>query len=971
MDPERFEVVKRLLIALEDVPAGERTAYLDRACAGDASLRQEVDSLLMDGKVPTLLRTKGMTEQVAAILQEGDAAVGRQIGPYRLVEVLGQGGMGVVYRALQSSPIQREVALKLVRPGMDSARVVARFESERQAVALMEHPGIAHVYDAGAAEDGRPYFAMELVRGEAITDWAARERPPLAERLRLFLQVCDAVQHAHQRGIIHRDLKPSNVLLTRQDAQLVPKVIDFGIAKAIEPGVMASPGTLGETILGTPEYMSPEQAGLLELGVDTRTDVYSLGVMLYELVSGQRPYQLERRTLAELDRLQRTRPRPPSQVEPSVGLRTRRGRRSDIDAVALMAMERSPDDRYASVERLADDVRRVLEHRPVRARTQTWTYRTSRFVRRHALGVGTAAVVLLLVAASGIAVVRERNRAVASEARAVREAANARTEAAKASEVARFLTDLFRESDPDRARGASVTARELLERGAQRISSELGSQDEVRASLMDTIGTVYRLVGQVDKAEALTTEALAVRRRVLGSEHPDVAQSLDNLGQLARERTTYDVAERYHREALAQRRKLLDPKHPDLAQSLGNLSLALRERGQLDEAETLAREALAIRLAALGPDHPDVWTTSNLLADITFSRGRPQEAERLHRDVLAARRRILPADHPAIAVSINNVALVLGQSGRYDEAEPLFREALALRRRTLDADHPELTSSINNLASLLHDLGRWDEAEPLYREALALDRRRSGNRHMDVAVDLNNLASLVEDRGRPSEAEPLYEESLRIRLALQGEQHPSVATVFNNLGRLRFTRGDLAGAEQALRRALAIREALGLGAHPRQATTLAWLGRVFQARGNRPEAERLLRSALAIEREASPDGSAGRAAILVSLGALLVRNRDPGAAEPLLTEALAWRRKNQPRADRLTGEAEAALAECLIRLSRAAEAEPLLLSALETAPDKRGAMLYSRRAVLELLVAANDQLGRAAEAAAFRARLTE
>ncbi len=832
MDAERFGAVKRLLIALDETPPGERAAYLDRACAGDAALRAEVESLLDDG-VPSIMRTGGLVARVAPLLDDGAAALGSRIGPYRLTSVLGQGGMGVVYRAEQTEPIHREVALKLVRPGMDSARVITRFESERQALALIDHPGIARVFEAGSADDGRPYFVMELVHGEPITDFCVRERPALAVRLRLFLQVCEAVQHAHQRGIIHRDLKPSNVLLTHQGADLVPKIIDFGIAKATDQAAAAMfPGTLDGQILGTPEYMSPEQAGIIDAGVDTRTDVYALGVMLYELVSGHRPYELPKRTALELERALRTPPRPPSQIDPAATGGFLRHRAHDIDAVALMAIERQPDDRYASVEQLADDVRRVTELRPVRARTQTWTYRSRRFVGRNVAAVATAALVVLMLVASGVAIVRQRNLAIASEARAVREADTARTEAAKASEVARFLTELFRESDPARARGASVTARELLERGAERVSTELGSQDGVRATLMDTIGVVYRLLGLLDEAEALTTEALEIRRRTYGDEHADVATSLDNLGQIARERTTFDIAEQYHRRSLAMRERLLEPGHPDVVQSQHNLALALKERGRYDDAETLGRDALASRRARLGPGHPDVLSTASLLADVEFARGRPTEAERLHRDVLEARRRVLLPGHPVLAASISKVADVLAQSGRVAEAEPLFREALALRRKAYDAGHSEVAAGINDLASALHDLGRLTEAEPLYREALAIDRRARGNQHMDVAIDLNNLGSLLEDRGELEQARRLFEESLAIRVALLGEQHPSVATVRNNLGRLAFTRGDLAAAERALRRALAIREEFDTGSHPRQATSLTWLGRVLEARGN-------------------------------------------------------------------------------------------------------------------------------------------
>jgi len=949
MNPERFAAIKRVIGSLDGIAPAERSAYLDRACAGDASLRADVESLML-ADVPSIIHTGGLAVHLAPMLAADHAAPGHRVGPYRLIEVLGEGGMGVVYRAEQTTPIHREVALKLVPFGMDTATVLSRFESERQALAMMNHPYIAQALDAGAGEDGRPYFVMELVRGEPVTDYCGREKPGLSARLRLFLQICEGIQHAHQRGIIHRDLKPSNVLLTRSGAGLVPKIIDFGIAKAVkDTGRTLFMSTLDGQIVGTPEYMSPEQAGVIDAGLDTRSDVYSLGVMLYELVSGRRPYELNRRTAIDLERALRAPVVPPSRIERKNGAPTTRGQAArDLDAVVLMAIERLPDDRYASVEQLADDVRRVLEHRPIRARRPTWTYRARRFVRRNAVGVAMAAVIAALLVGGGVAVVLQRNRAVASEARALNEAIRARAEADKASAVARFLTDLFRESDPAQARGAAITARELLDRGAQRLDNELASQDAVRATLMDTIGVVYRQLGMIDASERITTDALDIRRRVLGAQAADVAISLDNLGQIARERTRYDQAEQRHRDALAIRRRLLDPMDPAVAESLSNLALALRERGKYDEAETAVREALAIRRARLGPEHNDTLASMNVLGDIESSRGRFADAGRLYEEVLASRRRNLPPNHPRIAISLNNVAGTRARAGRLAEAEAMYRESLEIRRKILPPDHPDVTTSELNLGSTLHDLGRLDEAEPLLRAALASDRRHSGDQNMDVAIDLNNLASLLEDRGQFKEAGTLYEESLSIRLALQGEMHPSIPTILSNIGRLRFTEGALAEAERTLQRAISLRRALKLEAHPRQATTIAWLGRVFEARGRLAEAEQQYKDALRIERTADPSGP-GAAGILVSLGHLMVERGDAAHAEPLLREALTTRRQSLPAGHRAIAEAEAALADCLIRQGRTRDAAPLLVSAARTAPPEPTSLLYSKRTVLTLL----------------------
>jgi tetratricopeptide (TPR) repeat protein len=950
MDAERFAIVKSILVTLDSTPPAERAAYLDHACGGDAALRAEIESLLTDG-TPSLLRTGGLADRIAPIVAGDRDAVGAQVGPYRLIDVLGEGGMGVVYHAEQTTPIHRDVALKLVPPHLDSARVLARFESERQAIARMNHPYIAQALDAGAGEDGRPYVAMELVRGEPVTAYCARENPPLAARLQLFLQICDAIRHAHQRGIIHRDLKPSNILLTRQGTDMVPKVIDFGIAKAIgEDASRQSLKTVADQMPGTPEYMSPEQAGIIDAGLDTRTDVYSLGVILYELVSGRRPYELEKRTPLELERALRTPPPPP-------GL-------GDIDAVALMAMERRPDDRYASVEQLADDVRRAMEHRPVRARTQTWRYRGSRFVRRHAGAVATAVFVLILVVSGVIAIVGQRNRALASEGLAVSEAARARAEAGKASAVAGFLTDLFRESDPANARGATVTARELLDRGAARISTELASQDAVRATLMDTIGVVYRMLGMITESESMATGALTIRRAV-APESLDVAQSLEHLGQLARVRSQFDKAASLHREALAMRRRLLPPGDPAIAESLTSLGQDLRELSQYDEAAALVDEAIAIRRGVLGPDHADTLASLKALADIRDSDGKFAEAERLSGEVLATRRRLLPADHPLVASSIADLAGVVSREGRLQEAETMFREALAIRQKVLTADHPDVTSTKVNLSRTLRNQGRIDEAEPIMREALAADRRHFGNQHMNVAVNLNYLASILQDRRKFPEAAKLYEESLAIRIALVGEVHPLVAVIHHNFGHLRLKQGLLDEAERSFRRAIDVRRKLGQDSHRQTGETIMQLGRVLEARGRLADAEQQFNIALAIQRAASPAGSPSTADVLESLGYLMVRQKKAAAGEPLIREALEFRRRSLPAGHRTIALDETDLAECLIDQAKWAEAESLLLSALKSLPDSTPPIGLRQRA-LGLLVTLYDSTGRPAEAARYR-----
>ena len=963
MTPERFEAVKRVLMAVMALPPDERRGYLDRECAGDAALRDEVAALL-SADLPSLMHTGGLARRLDTIAATPEPS-GRQIGRYRILGVLGEGGMGIVYRAEQTAPIRRQVALKLVPPGWDSAPMVARFASERQTLARMNHPYIAQVYDAGSAEDGQPFFAMELVEGEPITEYCSREQPPLEIRLRLFLQICDAVCHAHQRGIIHRDLKPSNILLTRQGTDLVPKVIDFGIAKAIagDDGHRFVTTMHGQ-IIGTLEYMSPEQAGVIEAEVDTRSDVYALGIVLYELLSGTRPYTLRRRTALALEIATRTPPVPPSQV----GRSQRSGRarwRSDLDAVALMAVERLPDDRYASVEQLANDVRNVIGQRPVRARTQTWIYRTQKFVRRHAVIVAAASLAAAVGMAGGLAIVSQRNRAVASEARAVAEAATARAEAEKATAVSQFLTNLFQASNPANALGANATARDLLARGERRLATDLGSQDAVRATLMDIIGVVYQQLGMIDDSERITRESLAVRRRIFGDVHADVATTLDNLGQLMRYRTRYAEAVPMHHEALSIRRAVFGPRHAAPANSLNNLGLALLQWGRPHEAEPFIREGLEIRIEQLGAEHVDTTVSMSNLGDVLEDLGHFEEAARWYRQAIDVRQRTLAPNHPRQALVLAKLSSLLLTEGKFGEAESLSRRVLAIRREIYDADHPDIALAKNQLASLLLEIDQVDEAEALLREARATIRRRYGERHMELAACLLNLGAVSEARGQLGEARALYEQALAITIELQGPEHELAATALTSLGRVHYVQGALADAERDLRRAIGIREALRLQRTPRHAVALRWLGRVKKSGGRLVEAKADLETALAIDRGVLPAGSAGTAATLVAMGRLMMRQDQPSAADPLLRDALAWRRANLPVKHGAIGEAEAGLGEALLVQEKYPEAEALLLSALATVPGAPTPLAYNRASVRTLVVRLYEALGQPHKAAAY------
>ena len=780
----------------------------------------------------------------------------RHVGQYALTGVLGSGGMGVVYRAEQQRPLRRTVALKLIRRGLDTDRVIARFEAERLALARMNHSGIARVFDAGSTDDGRPYVVMELVEGQPITAFCDAAGAGIRERLTLFVAACRAVQHAHQKGIVHRDLKPSNILVTVEEGAPAPKVIDFGIAK-----VVADEGEDGHTLthdggfVGTPDYMSPEQAGVVLGDVDTRTDVYALGVVLYELLAGRKPRVFESTTRDEIQRVLRDHAavRPSTAVEGGPGPRWRRApepdsttwaqvatarrttperlRRTlagDLDTIVLKAMAFEPGRRYASVDQFAEDIERYLKGQPVLARPDAWAYRTGKFVRRHRLAVGGVALVALALV--GVSVLTTRQAARAAQERDRAEAVN------------RFLVEMFEQVSPSRALGERLSAVQVIERGTATLRSELQDQPEVKAALLLTLADVHENLGRFPEARDLAAEAVALREG-LGDDLAS-ADALIQYGDAARRAEDLPRAEPAIRRGLAIRRARLGDEAPEVAHALHNLALLVHDQGRSSEAEAMFREAIRIYRAAGAPALEVALSLSGLGTTLRGA-SRYQEAETVLRETLALRQSVLPADHPRLLQSMRQLAQVLNYVNRNEEAEVLFRDVLMRADRVLGPDHPDTEGVVNDLASLLHDRGRLDDAERLYARALAAGRSRPPS--LGLALQLNNIATLYEDQGRFAEAVPLYRESLDLRTRLRGPGHSSVATAMNNLGRLTATLGDLAEGERLLRSALTIRFASDGADHLLTARTRYNLGRVLRMRGEHAGARRELDAALAIQ----------------------------------------------------------------------------------------------------------------------------
>jgi len=773
-----------------------------------------------------------------------------KVANYRLIQKVGEGGMGEVWEAQQEQPVRRKVAVKLIKWGLETKHVVARFESERQALALMDHPNVARVFDAGATETGRPYFVMEYVKGVPITEHCDRYRLTTRERLRLYQQVCDGVQHAHQKGIIHRDIKPSNILVTIQDDKPVPKIIDFGVAKATAQRLTEKTvfTELGQMI-GTPQYMSPEQAEMTHQDIDTRTDVYSLGMVLYELLVGALPYDARELREAGFDEMRR-RIREDEPSKPSTRLSTlgeagtesaRKRRtdsrslirqlRGDLDWITMRALEKDRTRRYGAALELAADIGRHLRNEPVLAGPPSVTYRARKFVMRHRVGV--AFVILALLFSVGFAV---RERIQATRVAAQRDRADLEAEAAQ--EVSDFLIGLFEVSEPGEARGGTITAREILDQGAEKIGRELENQPLLQARMMQTIGSIYHKLGLYDEARPLMEQALAISREQLGEEH------------------------------------------------LGGLSELLRTVGEYEEARPLIEQALAIRETALGPEHADVAAAVFTLANLHSTLGEPERARSLYERALAIREKALGPEHTKVGAVLNNLAILHARAGEWEKARSLFERAVRIDEKALGPDHTDVAQGLNNLMVVARNMADYAAARQYAERALAIKEKVLGPDHPEVAMVLHNLANLLDDTGDTEQARSLLERSVQIDEAALGPDHPTVALTRNDLAAVLWELGDVEGARINWERALAIWEDTLPPDHPDLAHAIGNLAELLRSTGDTEAARPLFERALAIREKALGPDHPHVAATLSGLAALFANQGDYVQAAPLYKRCL-------------------------------------------------------------------------------------
>ena len=754
------EHVAALFEAAVSLDPGQRSAFLDRACGDEGSLRQEIEELL-DANAAAVSFLKHPVFDLPTA--DDSQASHRTIGPYHLLELIGQGGMGEVWLAEQKDPVRRRVAIKLIKLGMDTREVVARFESERQALALMDHPAIAKVFDAGSTPEGRPYFVMECVPGLPITEYCDKHKLTIRQRLELFIRVCDGVQHAHQKAIIHRDLKPSNILVCEVDGKPMPRIIDFGVAKAISQTLSArTVYTRIGTLVGTVGYMSPEQANSDSEDIDTRTDVYSLGAVLYELLSGTLPFDLRKAAYDEVLRRLREEdaPKPSTRIkaageDSAVTARNRGGDpsavarqlRGEPDAIAVKALERDRGRRYASASELAADIERYLRHEPVTAHTPNAAYRARKYIRRHRLGVTMATAGVLLLATFAVTQSIQLRRI--------------RRERDRADRITKFMTGMFKISDPSESRGNTVTAREILDKASHEIDTGLAHDPALQVQMMSTMAGTYYDLGLYQRSESLNERALAIRQRLFGPRDRETLRLKYDLAEGLLFVGRYAEAERLLRETLKTQREVVGSEHPDTLQSMGLLGSILDQEAKYPEALALLQTAFDVERRTLGPEDEQTIGTMYYLGATLRDTGRYADAETVYRELLDALRRTDGPEHQDTLGAMHGLAIILSSEGKYAEAEKIFREVLDKRRRLLGPEHPETAETMTQLARDLQSQGRYPEAEKLAREALGIQQRIGGPESLDARIAQDELALVFEEEGHYQDAERLYREAIR------------------------------------------------------------------------------------------------------------------------------------------------------------------------------------------------------------------
>jgi eukaryotic-like serine/threonine-protein kinase len=905
--------LETLLDRLLELPEDQIPDALDRLGPADLPLRSRLEAALAAARgrggplsggnagerFALLLRSEGGRDSVTG----GEVPSGTQLGRWRVTGELGRGGMGAVYAAERADgEYTQQAALKLLHRGIDDAEGRARFLRERQILADLDHPGIARLLDGGVTPDGRPFLVLERVDGEPITSWCDGRRTGVDARIRLFLSVLGAVEYAHRNLVVHRDLKPSNILVSHAGEA---KLLDFGVAKLLDRD---ESGDLTHTLVAaplTPQYAAPEQ--VTGGRITTATDVYALGLVLFELLTGERPYRLTGSSALELEQQivagetsapSRVARRAPAAAAFRATTPEKLGRRlgGDLDAIVLRALAKEPSRRYASAADLRRDLESHLAGRPVVAQPDSTLYRLRKFARRHRLGVASGLALLLALvaglAALGYALVESRARLAAAE---------------RAQAIQAFLVGLFSEAEPTRTRGHEVTARQLLDRGYERIDRELAGRPRVQADLFTTLAYLYGTLGVFDRGDTAIARALELRRQLGESSGPGLALSVLTEGELRYHEDRYRDAVPVLERALAELRSL-GGHDAEVSRALSGLASAHSALGELDAAERIDREALDLDRRRFGISSSEVATDLVNLALTLDKAGRDEEALPYARESLELRRRTQPSDAPELAASLHAVGAIENELGRYDEAERDLRAAVATQSRILGGDHPDTLDAENSLRQSLEDQGRREESLDLARKIFETGRRVLAPDDPQLAAYANNLAVSAYRFGSWPDAERGFRAALEAWNNAYGESHFSVATGHHNLGMVLLAERRFDEAEAELRKGLGLRRELRGDRSPDVAQSLRGLGMLELARGRLSAARDDLDRAVALAREVYEPRHPRLAEALATRADLELAERRPADAVRDLEEALAIRVEKLGADNPLTAETRAALA---------------------------------------------------------------
>ncbi len=845
-EAERFRQARRVFEEIVDLEDAERRQRLDTLAQSDPALADAVRELLeADRRAEGFLSDPAESpladpdlEQLPTVPEEGYAVApgahaGERFGPYRLLELLGAGGMGEVYLAERADGrFEQQVALKLIKRGMDSALILRRFARERQILARLDHPGIARLLDGGEGEDGRPFFVMERVEGQPITDFCAARDLPLEDRLRLLADCCDAVDAAHRNLVVHRDLKPSNILVTPEGRV---KLLDFGIARLLGEEDGETQLTRHGAHVLTPAYAAPEQ--ILGGGVTMATDVFALGVVLYELLTGALPYDRRATTPHDLiSRVERESVEKPSTLvrkagETTTGTGERRARRlrGDLDTIVLKALQRDPARRYPSAAALAADLRAFLSGRPVAARPDTTTYRLRKFVGRHRLGVGASVLVALsLVTVLVVSLVQT---------------AAARRQAERAAAAQAFLAGLFSELDPDRMAGAAPTVRDLLERGSARLEAELAGQPELRAEMEILIGQVFNQLSLPDQAEPLFRRAFEGRQALFGADDLRTREAQKRVAVTLHRQARYAEAEPMFQELVERNERLRD--EAELGSVLANYGNLKRQTGDYQSAAAMLERAVGIASRTGDLDNRHLATSLNNLGLVYWRLQRLRTALVTFRRALAIHAKNSPGSG-LVSGSMQNLCEVHRDLGELDIAAVFCEQTLALQVALYPANHPTLANTTAALANLARRQGDLEKSRQLYERAVEMYASSQRPDHPDLAWTLRGLAGVLRQQEKGPEALAAYERALAVRQKAFGERHPEVAQSWLDLGRGRLAVNDLPGAFSALRTGVEIYRAVVPPDSPQLAGALFLLGDVLRQNDHAREGVPLLEEALAI-----------------------------------------------------------------------------------------------------------------------------